>query len=375
MKTKTSLIILAFIFLVSCTSALVEVSSTTAPTSTETIPTTDINEQQNEYKVDEFSEDYYGLVHIESNEDFYKKGWIAIYDKRTNKELIKVLSDKISLDLHEGKIKANILELPYGEQSLIIYDDFNFDKIKDFAIQDEQVSCYGGPSFNVFLSQNGEFVLNRDFTRLAHEYCGMFQVDDKEQKIYTMTKSSCCWHQYSEFIVNNNIPVAQKIVEVEWNPPYHFVSTKEWNDGKLTETEEKYLSWEDVKDYSAFSFSFDLLNDAGKVFLFSQNSETLTCAITTKDGVVTSIFPAERIPDENAKFSYMNKQTRAILRFADKNIEYEIYENINRDKIEEIGIQTISDGQRVILEGDVTTIQGNLMDVEKVKWNNVVFDE
>ena len=375
MKIKTSLIILVFIFLASCTSVPIEVSTTAAPTSTETIPAADINEQQNEYKVDEFSDDYYGLVHIESDEDFYKKGWIAIYDKRTNKELIKVLSDKISLDLHEGKIKANILELPYGEQSLIIYDDFNFDRIKDFAIRDEQVSCYGGPSFNVFLSQNGEFVFNQDFTRLAHEYCGMFQVDNKEQKIYTMTKSSCCWHQYSDFIVDNNIPVAQKIVEVEWLSPYHFVNTKEWNDGKLTETEERHLSWKDIKDSSAFSFSFDLLNDNGKVFLFSLNGETLTYAITTKDGVVKFNFPAERIPDENEKFSYINKQARVILHFADKNIEYEIYENMNGDKIEEIGIQTTTDGQTVILEGDVATIQGNLMDVEKLKWNNVVFDE
>lgn len=374
MKIKTSLTILVFIILTSCKSAPIEVS-TTALISTQTIPAADINEQQNEYKVDEFSEDYYGLVHIESDEDFYKKGWIAIYDKRTNRELIKVLSDKISLDLHEGKIKANILELPYGKQSLIIYDDFNFDRIKDFAIRDEQVSCYGGPSFNVFLSQNGEFVFNQDFTRLAHEYCGMFQVGNKEQKIYTMTKSSCCWHQYSEFIVDNNIPVAQKIVEVDWLSPYHFVNTKEWNDGKLTETEERYLSWEDIKDSSAFSFSFDLLNDNGKVFLFSLNGETLTYAITTKDGVVKFNFPVERIPDENEIFSYINKQSRVILHFTDKNIGYEIYENMNGDKIEEIGIQTTTDGQTVILEGDVATIQGNLMDVEKLKWNNVVFDD
>jgi hypothetical protein len=373
MKIKKSLTILVYIFLASCTSAPVEISTATTPTSTETIPTADINKQQNEYRVDGFSEDYYGLIHIESDEDFYKKGWIAIYDKRRNKELINVLTNKTSLELHEGKIIANILELPYGEQSLIIHDDFNFDKIKDFAIRDDQVSCYGGPSFNVFLSQNGEFVLNREFTRLAHDYCGMFQVDNKEQKIYTITKSGCCWHQYSEFIVDNNIPVAQKIIEVERLPPYNFVNTKEWNDGKLTEAEERHLSWEDVKDYSVFSF--DLLNDNGKALLFSLDGEILSFAITTKDGVVKFNFPTERIPDENANFSYINKQARTILHFADKNIEYKIYQNINGDKIAEIGIQTTTDGQTIILEGDVTTIQGNLMDIEKVQWNNLVFDE
>ncbi len=375
MKTKTSLITLVFIFLASCTAAPVEVFTTATPTFTKTIPAIGINEQQNEYRVDEFSDDYYGLVHIEFAEDFYKKGSITIYDKKTNKELIKVLSDKISLDLHEGKIKANILELPYGEQSLIIYDDFNFDRIKDFAIRDEQVSCYGGPSFNVFLSQNGEFILNQDFTRLAHEYCGMFQVDSKEQKIHTMTKSSCCWHQYSEFIVDNNIPVAQKIVEVELLSQYRFVNTKEWKNGKLTETEERHLSWEDIKNFSEFSFSFDILNDTGKIFLFSLNGETLTYAITTKDGAVKFDFPAEGIPDESKNFSYINKPSIVILHFTDKNSEYKIYENMNGDKIEEIGIQITTNGQTVILEGDVTTIQGNLTDVEKIKWNNVIFRE
>jgi hypothetical protein len=201
----------------------------------------------------------------------------------------------------------------------------------------------------------------------------MFQVDNKEQKIYTMTKSTCCWHQYSEFIVDNNIPVAQKIVEVKWLPPYHFVNTKEWNDGKLTETEGKHLSWEDVKAYSVVSF--DLLNDGGKIFLFSFNGETLTYVITTKDGEVEFDFPVAKTPDENARFSYMNKKSRIVLRFADELTQYEIYEDIVGNNIGKIGVRITADGQTATLEGNITTIQGNLMDIENVKWNNVVFDK
>jgi len=372
MKTKSSLIILVIVLLTSCAPAHETIEPTVNSVSASTI--SDTNKQQSVFRVDEFSEDYYGIVQVESSDEVLKNGWIAIYDKRTNKELIKVLSDKLFFDLHEGKIKADILELPYGEQSLIIYNDFNFDQVKDFAIQDEQVSCYGGPSFKVFLSQNGEFILNPDFTRLAHEYCGMFQVDDKKQKIYTMTKSGCCWHQYSEFVVDKNIPVVQKTVESEWFPPYHILTTKDWNDGKLTETKEKRLSWEDVKDYYSV-VSFDLLNDSGKVFLFSLNGEALTYVLTTNDGVVKLNFPVENTADENTKFSYMKEQSRIVLRFTDKNTEYEVYENISGNNIEKIGIQVTAEGQMVTLEGDVTTIQGNLMDVEKVKWNNVVFGE
>lgn len=375
MKIKSSLVILVLVVMTSCTPVPAEAipTITAVPVPTATIPATNTSEQQGEYRVDEFSEDYYGIVQIESDEGFDKKGWIAIHDKRTNQELIKVFSDKISLDFHEGKLKVNILELPYGEQSLIIYDDFNFDQIKDFAIRDEQVSCYGGPSFKVFLFQNDEFVLNQDFTRLAHEYCGMFMVDNKERKIYTMTKSSCCWHQYSEFIVENNIPVVQKIVEVEWLPPFDIVTTKEWNDGKLTETKEKHLSWEDIKDHSVVAF--DLLNNSEKVFLFSPDGETLTYAITTKDGVVKFNFPVDKTLDGNADFTYINERSRVVLSFTNENTKYDIYENTNGNKIEEIGIQMTTDGQTVTLDGNVTTVQGNLMEVEKVKWNNVVFDK
>jgi len=41
----------------------------------------------------------------------------------------------------------------------------------------------------------------------------MFEVDPKGKRIHTMTKSGCCWHQVSEYIVENNNPKAISIVE------------------------------------------------------------------------------------------------------------------------------------------------------------------
>ncbi len=96
---------------------------------------------------------------------------MAVYERKTKKQLIKVASDELALTLHDGKALANIKSLPYSEQSLIIYEDFNFDGKNDFAISDGQNSCYHGPSFKIYLASPKGFLLSNEFTRLAQEYC------------------------------------------------------------------------------------------------------------------------------------------------------------------------------------------------------------
>jgi hypothetical protein len=158
------------------------------------------------YTIDDFSDNYYGKMKIENPKEVFSKGWITIYDKKSNKEIIKVESEQLTFKLHDGKIKSNILELPYGEQSNIIYKDFNFDGVNDFALMDGQKSCYHGPSFRVYLASKGTFIYDENFTRLAQQYCGMFNVDYEKKEINTMTKSGCCWHEYSDYKIINNIP-------------------------------------------------------------------------------------------------------------------------------------------------------------------------
>jgi hypothetical protein len=69
---------------------------------------------------------------------------------------------------------------------------------------------------------------------LTKDYCGFFEVNEQEKKISTMTKSGCCWHQYSDFIVKNNNPKKVRVVTEEY-------SLKE--DGEtLTITTEKLIN-------------------------------------------------------------------------------------------------------------------------------------
>ena len=188
------------------------------------------------YLVDDFSDDYYGKVQVENTHEVFKKGRISIYKKKSNTEILHVDAKEIALTLHDEKVMANILELPYGEQSVIIYQDFNFDGVKDFALMDGQNSCYHGPSYTIFLAKNSKFILSKTFTRLAHEYCGMFSVDQTQKRIRTMTKSGCCWHETTEFIVENNQPKEIRITTEDLTETHLIITTKKLVNGKWEET-------------------------------------------------------------------------------------------------------------------------------------------
>ncbi|MFV0305174.1 MAG: XAC2610-related protein [Moheibacter sp.] len=176
---------------------------------------------QSSYEIFGFSEKYKGLLIIEEGyeDEVFKKGEISIIEIKTNRPIIKINSDELTFDFDEkGKVETNISELPYGEQSIIICQDFNFDGIDDLAVMDGQFSCYHGPSFQIYLETKEGLKHSSEFTRLAQEYCGMFTVDNDAEAIYTMTKSGCCWHQYTTFRVENNIPIEYNVFEENLNP-------------------------------------------------------------------------------------------------------------------------------------------------------------
>ena len=158
------------------------------------------------FNIDGFSKQYYGKVYYADTSALTTAGWVEVYDRTTKKKLIHVDADDLSFDLHDGKIKANIAEFPYGEYSVLLYEDYNFDGRKDFAIMDGNNGCYNGPSFQIFLATNKGFVYNADFTELAQGNCGLFTINKKEKTLTTMIKDGCCWHQYSDYSVVNNRP-------------------------------------------------------------------------------------------------------------------------------------------------------------------------
>lgn len=143
------------------------------------------------------------------------EGFIIVYGPN-NEELFRVGSrarpNQLHFDVNDGKPASNVRQLPYGEHSLIISDDFDFDGDADLAIRDGDNGCYGGPSFDVHLKSEDGFVRSPELAELTVGFCGLFQVDAKHKQLRTMTKSGCCWHEYTTYDVVDGKPRAIEVV-------------------------------------------------------------------------------------------------------------------------------------------------------------------
>lgn len=317
------------------------------------------------FDVQDFSKDYYGKVYIESPTEVFSKGWVEIYQKSNNKKLIKVSSDELVGETEDGKIKTNVKQLPYGEQSVIIYEDFNFDGIKDFAIMDGQNSCYHGPSFQIFLGgkTKGAFRLNKSFTKLAQDYCGMFDIDPKEKKIHTMTKSTCCWHQYSDFIVQNNKPKAIKIIEENYNAPFVYFDIQTLKNGRMIRTQEKSLANPEELDVL---LSFKLQNKK-EVFLLNVNDELSYNLVNEKGNLELSLpFDAGK---RKTSFVLDSKENLQTLSFINSSYEYKIYEESNN----EIAIQVNGKNFSKTFIGNNDSKKGSLQNLLSQTLTNLTF--
>jgi hypothetical protein len=320
---------------------------------------------QTKFTVDNFSPDYYGNISIDDTSEVFSKGWIAIYDKKTNKEIIKVVSDELALSLRDGKAMANIKSLPYGEQSLIMYEDFNFDNKKDFAIEDGQNSSYHLPSFKIYLASANGFEFNKPFTRLAQEYTGMFAVDHSEKKILTMTKSGCCFHEFSEFIVENNKPKAVKIITEEQVLPFDIYSEQTWNGKTMVKKTRRTIDIE--QEGIEVILSFIVPENGKKIILYNINDRTLNYALLRKDSTVEFFFPIETVY-KNPDFRFDSSATGLSVTFTNKTATYKIYDRPN-----ELGVE-INVGDKIYhLMGDEKTRTGSLRQLSKLRLDNVVY--
>ena len=55
---------------------------------------------QETFIVDDFSGDYYGKIYIKDTTGISGNGWVAVYSKQTNRQLIKTEPDGIDFNLH-----------------------------------------------------------------------------------------------------------------------------------------------------------------------------------------------------------------------------------------------------------------------------------
>lgn len=315
------------------------------------------------FTVDNFSKDYYGKIQIEDTAEVTSKGWVAIYERNTNKELVKVTSQELYLSLHDGKALANIKSLPYGEQSLIMYEDYNFEGKNDLAICDGQNSCYHGPSFQIYLASKNGFILSNEFTKLAQENCGMFDTDSAAKKIYTMTKDGCCYHEFAEYIVENNKPKVIKINTESQTMPFSTSTEEIWNGKKMVATSATTIdtNMEGIE----VILSFTVPRNKKKIILFNINDRMLYYALLDKDENVEFSYPLESVYQSH-DFTFSPLTNNKSVTFRNKNAVYKVYEQ--KDKV---GIVISVDGKTYDWTGNVTTKKGSLVRLQKVHLDNV----
>ena len=274
------------------------------------------------YQIQDFSDDYYATIDQVGEYGYEANSIIKIIDEKTHKTLI---SQPASIDIeyelsnseeHElgEKVSANIVSIPYGEHSVLIYDDFNFDGQKDLAIKDGRNGCYGGPSYQVYLKDGETFVHSEGFTDLAQGYCGFFGVNKDSQTLYTMTKSGAGWHQYSEHKVIDNKPMAVHVLVEEYNPKQLISITESTRvNGKMVEDSYEMLPEYDNESHDGtlpFIYKLDLDNGKKMVLnkTYDKEGEQMYYAFADKNDRIELYYDGPFVYDTAKKtLSFINK--------------------------------------------------------------------
>ncbi len=290
---------------------------------------------QKKYIINDFSEDYYLEINPKIvGEENYQ---LNLYKSKTKKLVLSTMAFLTEYDFE--KLVSNIVQLPYGEQSIVIFDDFNFDGNKDLALKNGNYSCYGGPSFIVWLSVKGNFVQNKELTELAHENCGFFNVDKENKQLHTMTKSGCCWHKFSHYKFQGGKLILFKSVEESFESIFAVQKITERKNGKMLTVTKRFLPENTFKDDDIF-LSYELENTK-QLYLLKNFKNKLHYFFTKNDGEVELDF--------DGIFFYSKKENS--LSFENKGAFYKIYNN---------RIEVSFKNKITVFKANVKTRQGNM---------------
>lgn len=316
---------------------------------------------QNTFKASDFSDKYYATIFLEEPNQVFSAGWIAVYDKQTDKELVKIESEELAASFSkDGEVTTNVQELPYGEQSLIICSDFNCDGIDDLAIQDGQNSCYHGPSYIIFISKNGILVEDDSLTRLAQEYCGMPQIDCVQKRAFVMTKSGCCWHQYQTYDLEKGVPrLIENIEENAFRFPFVTTTVSRWDSEGKEESDITYSL--NVLDEDVI-FSFEIAKNKKKVYLIRISDSKLCYCLEKVDGTLEFIYPE----NGDGVFQLATNKNLNALSFSNANATYTIYNSPSK-----VGISVQIGGKAYDMPGVLLSRKGNISASDLQSFENV----
>ena len=326
---------------------------------------------QIEVRIDDFSDSYYAIVRIneDQEDEIFKPASIHLIEAQTNRELVKIDAEEIVLDLPDNATSR--LNIPYAKQSVIIYEDFNFDGVKDLALLDGMESCYHQSSYDIYLDKGDRLLFNESLTELAHYHCGMFQVDAERSRLITHAKSGCCYHEVSEYILQNDQAVLRKqTIEDGTAYPLSIEKEKTWVNGRWKETTSSRL----IRDAGELKIMlcFKLKKNGKEVLVYSYNDAVLAYALEKPNKELEFNFPAEKDKWNGEKhFSFSDFKDEAFLSFSNASAKYEIYHTGPDNKFEKIGIKVWVNGKEYHLEGDPASAKGSLFQLIDKRQDNV----
>ena len=224
-------------------------------------------------------------------------------------------------------IQSNLADSPFGFQSIIIYDDFNCDGNKDLAIKTGNMSCYGAPSYNIYLgNKKGGFELNQEFTALAQQFCGIFKYDCESKTIETYKKEGSVWNQFQTYDIVKGLPQLKKqIVFDNLYYPISIMTETLWID--QIPTTRHQVGADQIRGKELASFTFDQVKEPRKVLLYEslqQDSSTLYLFLVDVENYILQDFPKittidELTPSKLGQFVLTKKGTEQILTFKSDN--------------------------------------------------------
>lgn len=338
-------------------------------------------------RISDFSKLYYATIEPSADAGGEALYDIVIYANHLKKPILVQTQNELSEYDFENKnqkneVIANIVERPYGHQSVLLYKDFNFDGKEDLALKDGNFSCYGGPSFQVYLANaTGGFDKSEAFTELAQTQCGMFEVDSKAQQLHTMTKSGCCWHEYSSYgIVKNQpsliertiesvIPQAPSYLELteftfDRNPknPIVFEIDDEGKYSSEVQPLKKRISYHLVGSQSLFSFK---LKHKDKTAIIMTDGDFLDYALVDVAQKVEfsamlsalGYLPYSKKRQNAKRVDYLTFYPQGKSRITLKNSDVS-YTFI--DEVDKLGIEVSQRGKKTFLAGEKSSKQGGL---------------
>ncbi|AOA58562.1 XAC2610-related protein [Acinetobacter larvae] len=125
----------------------------------------------------------------------YKHAQPEIVQRFHTEDLTQYLDEELQPSVNQVEL--------YGEQSSLIFDDFNFDGSTDLAIRNGNNGAYHGPSYDIYVwhKTQHKFIYSKELSELTLTSLGMFEIDKNMKRIRTYNKSGCCYHITQEYHV------------------------------------------------------------------------------------------------------------------------------------------------------------------------------